>query len=202
MNLIKTHAFGNDFLLVDEAELPDRDGHAALARALCDRHRGIGADGLLMFACRTPSGADASMRLLNADGSASEISGNGLRCLAAWIAHEGGGPVIEIETDAGRKRLELLDRSGARYTFRASMGQPEDIRKEQIGVVNQSIEAITLRVGNPQCVVLGEVRREHLLDVRQRLVAGAVGCEPVVERDDRSVRHDVARNTSLDEHRL
>ncbi len=69
------------------------------------------------------------MRLLNADGSRSEVSGNGVRCLAAWLARErGSGPgsdVFDIDTEAGVKRLELLDRTGARLTFRAAMGQPE-----------------------------------------------------------------------------
>ena len=65
------------------------------------------------------------MRLLNADGSASEISGNGLRCLAAWIAHAGGQSHIEVETDAGLKRLSLLERDGPRFTFRAAMGEPD-----------------------------------------------------------------------------
>lgn len=153
MNLIKAHAFGNDFLLIEERELADTD-RPAFARSVCDRHRGIGADGLLMFALKDQA---ASMRLLNADGSPSEISGNGLRCLAAWIAHLGAGPQITIDTDAGPKKLELLGRSEQRYTFRAAMGQPERVMVESIMVEGRPIEAVTLRVGNPQCVVLGEV---------------------------------------------
>ena len=65
------------------------------------------------------------MRLLNADGSPSEISGNGLRCLAAWLAHTGATRRDRRDTDAGRKRLQLLERSANRYTFRAAMGEPE-----------------------------------------------------------------------------
>jgi diaminopimelate epimerase len=158
MKLIKSHAFGNDFLLVDAIELPGGD-RAALARAVCDRHRGLGADGLLIF---TVDGQRASMRLLNADGSPSEISGNGLRCLAAWLAHNGAGPTIAIDTDAGPKRLELLGREGGRYTFRAAMGHPEQVRLETIDVGDRAVEAVTLRVGNPQCVVLGEVSVDRL----------------------------------------
>ena len=86
MNLIKAHAFGTDFLLMDEREAPNRNGAASLARAVCDRHRGLGADGLLLFTLDSARAGHGSMRLLNADGSPSEISGNGLRCLAAWIA--------------------------------------------------------------------------------------------------------------------
>jgi diaminopimelate epimerase len=159
MNLIKAHAFGNDFLLVDGGDLPERPDHPAIARMVCDRHRGIGADGLLLFSLEEDR---ASMRLWNADGSPSEISGNGLRCLAAWIAHSGGGPEILVDTDAGRKRLELLEQSGVRYTFRAAMGHPEHVRHERLAIDDRVIEVVTLRVGNPQCVVLGEVSHARL----------------------------------------
>jgi diaminopimelate epimerase len=159
MNLVKTHAFGNDFLLVDGRHVDAGTDAAALARAVCERQRGIGADGLLIY---TIGEGRASMRLLNADGSASEISGNGLRCLAAWMVRQGMGPDIEVATDAGIKRLALLDRQGHRYTFRAAMGQPENVRLETISVAGTEVEAVTLRVGNPQCVVLGEVSEQRL----------------------------------------
>ena len=159
MKLIKSHALGNDFLLIDVAEIGSGTDTAALARAVCERHRGIGADGLLIFA---RSEGRVSMRLLNADGSPSEISGNGLRCLAAWLAHTGATGEMVVDTDAGRKRLQLLERSGNRYTFSAAMGQPEQIALEKIAVNGVDVEAVTLRVGNPQCVVLGEVSTARL----------------------------------------
>jgi diaminopimelate epimerase len=163
MNLVKTHALGNDFLLVEAGEVPPACDEARLARTVCDRHRGIGADGLLIFGAGGTG--RPGMRLRNADGSRSEISGNGLRCLAAWLAHEGARPDIEIDTDAGVKRLELLDRAGERYTFRAAMGAPENVRMERIvldAASGQAVDAVTLRVGNPQCVVLGEVSAPRL----------------------------------------
>jgi diaminopimelate epimerase len=159
MKLIKSHALGNDFLLIDVAGIGSGTHTPALARAVCERHRGIGADGLLIF---TRSEGRVSMRLLNADGSPSEISGNGLRCLAAWLAHTGTTGEIVVDTDAGRKRLQLLERSGNRYTFSAAMGQPEQIALEKIAVSGVDVEAVTLRVGNPQCVVLGEVSPARL----------------------------------------
>jgi diaminopimelate epimerase len=159
MNLVKAHAFGNDFLLIEDRELREATDVPSIARAVCERHRGIGADGLLIYGL---SGDRASMRLLNADGSASEISGNGLRCLGAWLVHKSGATEVEVDTDAGRKRLELLDRHGSRFTFRAAMGQPTDVRQERINVAGRDIEAVTLRVGNPQCVVLGEVTEDRL----------------------------------------
>ena len=159
MKLIKTHAFGNDFLLADESDVRDAVDLAALARAVCDRHRGVGADGLLIF---SQAAAGVAMRLLNADGSASEISGNGLRCLAAWLAYGGGGADISVQTDAGIKRLHLLEQRGSRYTFRAAMGQPEAVALQRIRVGSVEVEAVSLRVGNPQCVVLGDVTHERL----------------------------------------
>lgn len=160
--LLKAHAFGNDFLLVEEQEVASTADRTALARAACDRHRGVGADGLILFT-RTPRGA--SMRLLNADGSYSEISGNGVRCLAAAIAMRDRlrpGARVDIETDAGVKRLELLEDRDGRYTFRAAMGQPEQVTRVRLTVGNESVDAITLRVGNPQCVVLGDVTEDRL----------------------------------------
>jgi diaminopimelate epimerase len=159
MRLIKSHALGNDFLLLDEEQFERAPDVSTLARAVCARHRGIGADGLLIFDRR---GGRVTMRLLNADGSPSEISGNGLRCLAAWLAHTGAEGTIVVETDAGRKTLELLARASNRYTFTAAMGQPEQVALERIRVAGDDVEAVTLRVGNPQCVVLGDVTIERL----------------------------------------
>jgi diaminopimelate epimerase len=174
--LVKAHAFGNDFVLVESRAISGAPDLPALARGICARHRGIGADGLIMYST-TPSGA--SMRLLNADGSRSEVSGNGVRCLAAWIASQRGVPMpgqqapIEIETDAGLKRLELLAYENGRYTFRAAMGMPEQVALETLDVGGASVEAVTLRVGNPQCVVLGDVTEERL-----RTVASALAVHP------------------------
>jgi diaminopimelate epimerase len=173
INLIKAHAFGNDFLLVDARDVSGVTDRAALARNVCDRHRGIGADGLMIVELRDRA---ASMRLLNADGSRSEVSGNGLRCLAAWIASTqklDRQSSICIDTEAGSKTLELLDVRNGRYTFRAAMGQPEAIAKEHIDVAGTRVEAITLRVGNPQCVVIGEVTNDRL-----HTVAAALAIHP------------------------
>jgi diaminopimelate epimerase len=167
MNLVKAHALGNDFLLIDERELGATREAAVLARAVCDRHRGLGADGLVIYALAGSS--RASMRLFNADGSLSEISGNGLRCLAARMAQIGAGRAIEIETGAGPKRLELLDRQASRYTFRAAMGHPERVRQERLSIGARAVDVVTLRVGNPQCVVLGEVTGERLHSVAASL---------------------------------
>ena len=153
LSVVKAHAYGNDFLLapLDQAtgDLP------ALARAMCDRHRGIGADGLILYTLRDRG---ATMKLLNADGSTSELSGNGLRCLAALVARTRrlpAGATVTVDTDAGVLALDLLAETGGRHTFRASIGQPTAIEQVEIPVDGELIVATTLRMGNPQCIVLG-----------------------------------------------
>jgi diaminopimelate epimerase len=153
--LAKAHAYGNDFLFARHDGV--RGDAAALARALCNRHEGVGADGLILYSIRP---AAATMRLLNADGSPSELSGNGLRCLAALVAREqrlAPGAVVTADTDAGVKTLKLLSRQGERYTFRAALGPPTDIRQIQIPVLDETLTATVLWMGNPQCVILGEL---------------------------------------------
>jgi diaminopimelate epimerase len=153
VRVTKAHAYGNDFLLVPRS---DAQGNPEqLARAACDRHHGIGADGLVLYDVGEKS---AAMRLFNADGSPSELSGNGLRCLGALVARNQmleAGATISVMSEAGVKILELLAHDGRQYTFRASLGAPTDIRRVQIPVGSDRVTAIALSVGNPQCVVLG-----------------------------------------------
>jgi diaminopimelate epimerase len=153
VRVVKAHAYGNDFVCTPAADAASEP--SSLARAICHRHHGVGADGLVLYTARDRG---ASMTLLNADGSWSELSGNGLRCLAALIArHQNLQPpmTVTIDTDAGVKSLELLERDGERYTFRAAMGQPTNVRQTSIDVLGEQIMASILEVGNPQCVVLG-----------------------------------------------
>ena len=153
VSVSKAHAYGNDFLLV-----PQRDSEGdprRLARALCHRHHGIGADGLLLYDLRDRG---ATMTLYNADGSTSELSGNGLRCLAALVVRAQQlepGATVTVDTGAGVKTLELLERRDERYTFRAALGAPIGIRQAQIPVLGETLTASVLAMGNPQCVVLG-----------------------------------------------
>jgi diaminopimelate epimerase len=154
--LAKAHAYGNDFLYMSVRELDGADW-PAMARQACERHTGIGADGLILY---VPSAGGARMRLFNADGSAAEVSGNGVRALGAlltWQAERRGdrpSAQLTIETDAGPKRLTLLDAQAPRFTFRAAMGQPEQIERRTLDVDGQDVQAVVLRVGNPQCVIL------------------------------------------------
>ena len=155
-HVVKAHAYGNDFLLVPAPEPAlDRTAAAALARAMCHRHSGIGADGLILYGL---DGLRVTMSLVNADGSPSELSGNGLRCLAAHVAKVqqiGPGEVVTVSTGAGVKTLELISVDHGRYVFRAAMGQPVNLRELRIPVLDEVLTASVLEMGNPQCVVLG-----------------------------------------------
>lgn len=120
------------------------------ARAICDRHRGIGADGWMLI-------RDSTIRLFNADGSEPEISGNGTRCAAALLIESGrASDEVTIHTGAGPKHLQLLRREGRRFWFEMDMGSPK-FREDEIHATlplrKGSQEVTILDVGNPQCVV-------------------------------------------------
>ncbi len=169
MKLIRTDAHGNDFLIVAAADVPEGADLAALARRVCDRASGRGADGLLIVA---ETVAGARMQLRNADGSYSEVSGNGVRCIGAWLAGARNltpGATMQIDTDAGPKVLALVSRDGKRCTFRASMGAPGDIRRLCLDVAGEPVDIVTLSMGNPQCVILGPVSDERLERLGRRL---------------------------------
>jgi diaminopimelate epimerase len=159
MRFAKAHAYGNDFLYVQKDAV---QGVAldALAREICHRHTGIGADGLIVYE-RTPGGA--SMRLFNADGGRAEVSGNGVRGLGALILGGDDRPRAEItiETEAGRKRLTRTGQSNTRQTFRAAMGQPAGLRQVPIVAAGESLQVAVMNIGNPQCVVLGTLPPEE-----------------------------------------
>lgn len=168
--VVKAHAYGNDFLYIEDSAAKGRDA-PEMARAICARHEGIGADGLILYK-RTRDGA--AMRLFNADGSYSEVSGNGVRGLGAILVDVHGvesrddRPLV-IQTDAGEKTLAFIERQEARLVFRAFMGQPTDLGQQTIEVLGEPLQVVTLRVGNPQCV-----RLEETLDEARMRRQGAV----------------------------
>lgn len=154
----KAHGAHNDFLLTWREQLPERAGDdpAALARAICHRHTGAGADGWILIENDNGDAHGAtglwSIGLWNSDGSRSEISGNGTRCAAALLVESGmAEDEVQIATGAGIKSLRLLDRRGHRYSFEMNMGRAviEDLR----ATLAPGRECVILNVGNPQCAV-------------------------------------------------
>ena len=193
LEFVKGHACGNDFLVASGEDLPE-EALGPLARAMCHRHHGVGADGLIAYR-RTAAGA--SMLLRNADGSRAEVSGNGVRCLAAWMAATDGlsaGEDVVVDTEGGVKTLTLLAAGASRYTFRAHMGEPQGLRQAAVAVDGEQVPVVVLSVGNPQCIVLvdsladAERRFEHLgprLATHERFPAGTNVELVAVERPDR-----------------
>jgi diaminopimelate epimerase len=159
INFVKAHAYGNDFLYVRSQDVTSGVALDALAREVCQRHTGIGADGLILY---EPAPDGASMRLLNADGSHSEVSGNGVRGLAALLLKDDNrkDAAITIHSEGGVKHLVRTARDGSRQTFRAAMGLPADLRQVTVTAAGESLELAVMNFGNPQCVALGPLPDE------------------------------------------
>ena len=117
---VKAHACGNDFLLIEEAAAGKN--HAALARRLCGRNTSVGADGIEFIERR--GDAEFFLRLFNADGSEAELSGNGTRCVAAWLARSEGLQEVSLGTHGGVRRCRMVDAADPVYTIESGMGVP------------------------------------------------------------------------------
>jgi diaminopimelate epimerase len=149
---VKAHACGNDFLIVEEADA--RGAYAALARRLCARNTSIGADGI-EFLDRRANG-DFFLRLFNADGSEAELSGNGTRCVAAWLAHSEGLREVAIGTLGGVRSCRVLRAESSIYWIQSEMGVPRvEARTIEIPGVG-AVEGAVVNVGNPHFVLFVE----------------------------------------------
>ena len=152
----KAHACGNDFLIVTEEAAQGSDP-AELTQRLCARNTGIGADGVEFFAW---TGEKAGrIRLHNADGSIAEISGNGTRCVAAWMMRERGlapGDDVEITTDAGLRvcRVNAVNADGEfSVEVTAGMGVPSFAPRTVILPNKLAIAGVEVSTGNPHFVI-------------------------------------------------
>ena len=150
----KAHGAKNDFLLTWSGDTPETDP-AALARAICDRHTGIGADGWMIVSPPVDAEAEGAIVLYNSDGSTAEISGNGTRCAAAFLNKNGFAPgVVRIRTGAGIKTLRLLGRSALAFEFEMNMGGPRVVAERfSLPLAGGPRDVTLLDVGNPQCAI-------------------------------------------------
>ena len=125
MEFIKVHGLGNDFILLEQAAYEGRD-LAKLAIRLCDRHTGIGADGLLLVAAPGREDADIRMRIINQDGSEAEMCGNGIRCFARYVFEQGlvSGTEFRVETKAGVMVPHITVEDGRVKDVKIDMGKP------------------------------------------------------------------------------
>jgi diaminopimelate epimerase len=159
----KAHACGNDFLIVEAQHVGGRD-LAGLTRAMCARTTGIGADGVEYLTLSNDR--EGTIRLYNADGSIAEISGNGTRCVAAWMAYRAGlrGPLrigeeFRLNTDAGLRVCRLEEMNGAEFQFTTAMGVPE-VRRATVRLHDreevrgtEEIRGAAVSTGNPHFVI-------------------------------------------------
>jgi diaminopimelate epimerase len=160
LTVTKVQGSGNDFVLLDN-RAGGRYAYAGLARHLCDRRFGVGADGLLVLACPSGPAADASMRIFNADGSEAEMCGNGIRCVARYLYEREAQTQeseLAIETPSGIVHTEVLA-SLPRFAVRAAMGVPEDVRVHDAPVKIGDVRAdvVDVLVGNPHSVAFVDV---------------------------------------------
>jgi diaminopimelate epimerase len=166
----KVHSLGNDFIIVDPAERAGIVDVPGLARRLCDRHVGVGADGLLLISIEDKEKDLVHFRIFNADGSEPEISGNGLRCAAAYLFQQKRVPPPDVTflTPIGNRRSSLLEVQNNRFQIRIEMGTPLLTSKEipfDDGVPHEKIIDYPLSIhhkvypvtvvsmGNPHCAV-------------------------------------------------
>ena len=150
---VKAHACGNDFLVIEESLVQGK--HAALARKLCSRNTGIGADGIEFLDRRTDG--TLFLRLFNADGSEAELSGNGTRCVAAWLAASEGLHQVAFGTHGGTRTCRLLRRDGPKFWIETGMGIPRVLpRTIEIPGIATPIPGAMVNVGNPHFVVFTE----------------------------------------------
>lgn len=166
---VKATACGNDFLLIEGSLVDEKDRHS-LTQQMCDRHLGIGADGVeWLFPTNE---ADIYARLINSDGSDAEVSGNGSRCVAAWhtwknlteyhrppddlndlLTTIGRSAVVRVLTDAGIKSCTLVRQRGVEFEFRSDMGEPKLDRELTISLSEGEQHGFNLSMGNPQFIV-------------------------------------------------
>lgn len=147
---VKASACGNDFLLIDAALAPPDT--AAFTRLICDRHDGVGADGVEWMSPHFS--ADLEIRLINADGSAAEISGNGTRCVAAYVCATQGKERISILTGAGSKVCSLTSRRDSEYEFEIEMGKGTVEPELAVKISTGDVRGIPVSMGNPHFVIV------------------------------------------------
>jgi len=177
MRFTKLHGLGNDFLVVSPGGA-DLSSAGELARKICDRHTGVGADGLIFLTPEKGEPARAGFRIFNADGSEAEISGNGLRCAAAFLASSGGvtSPKVLFRTAAGERPSEVIASKGSLFEVRIGLGAPRLTSKDipfddgrvhdrvldyPLSVIHRTFPVTCVSMGNPHCSLFFDALPSH-----------------------------------------
>ncbi len=187
IRFVKAHGLGNDFLLIEEAALAGRSP-SAVARKICERHTGVGADGIVTLApagSPDPGSPDPGeprwkFRIFNADGSEAGLSGNAMRCAAAWLVSRRNSPApgleLTLETRVGPKRHIYRGRHGSEYIFQGEIERPvftaekipfrppkpaaEPATEFPLPIGDDLLPVTPLWMGNPQCIALVDDLRQ------------------------------------------
>ena len=175
---VKATACGNDFVIIETAHSPA--DIPMFSQQICDRHNGVGADGVEWIL--PARDADLRVRLLNADGSEAEISGNGTRCVAAWYCSQNPTDRAVIRTGAGLTTCQLIARNQHRFQFRSSMGKPEVGEEFSIKFGYGEALGTPVSMGNPHYVI-------HVSEFETgwQTIAAAI-----------SIHHDFPRGTNVE----
>ncbi len=166
----KLHGLGNDWIVASSRGLPR--GLPDFARAILDRHTGVGADGLIVVFPARRGRHDARIRFFNADGSEAEMSGNGIRCAGAFLKLGGAKKrVLRLETVAGVKSLETIGARNGQWTFKVGMGPPildpraipfrgsgaeAPVRGFSLVTTRGTLPVTVTSLGNPHCTIFVE----------------------------------------------
>jgi len=162
MKLSKWQALGNDYLLVERAELAQPLTRESVRR-LCDYHYGVGSDGLLEVL--SVNGTHAEVRIWNPDGSTAELSGNGARIVAAWLARRSGSEQVSLRVED----REVAARVVPDGNVELDIGPVEVGESETLDLGDERLEFTPVSVGNPHAVVRREPERGELLRLGPRV---------------------------------
>ena len=146
---VKANACGNDFLIIDGMHAPA--DMASFSLRICDRHAGVGADGVEWLF--PDQDADIRARLFNADGSEAEVSGNGTRCVAAYVCSDQPREKVTVRTGAGIRTCVLTSHNENQYEFEIAMGEPQVGDEFSIKLAFGEVRGIPVSMGNPHYVV-------------------------------------------------
>jgi diaminopimelate epimerase len=187
MRFTKMHGAGNDYVYVDCFSQPEPQATAELARAVSDRHLGVGGDGLILI-CPSDA-ADAEMKMYNADGSFAEMCGNGIRCVAKYVYDHGISRKATLRIASANEiyQLEPDVRDGLVDAVRVDMGEPilsstripttlpgDPPCDAKLALPQQDLRVTCVSMGNPHCVVFVDKLTDELV----------LNLGPVVERDN------------------
>ena len=150
---VKSHGLGNDYIVIDPANVPFAVTPEAV-RLICDRHRGVGSDGILLVS--PGGGADFGLRIFNPDGSEAEKSGNGARIFAKFLRDHGytDEDRFTLDTPGGRVTCALEREDGRVARVTVDMGKPRFDALDSIEVDGRRLEVTSVSMGNPHCVVI------------------------------------------------